>query len=434
METNETKKTLTNYDKKMQQRNKKGAAKKLDWTTWLIIAIVAVFIIVVACTYFIRKYNATSKTYFKVGDYDISSTEYNYYFNTIANSFISNNSDYLLYIGLDKTKPLDEQTCLYDSNLTWKDYFDESAAPLIQAVKAVLDDAKAKGFEYDVTEDYNSYLESVKAQAASQNLSVKKYLENTYGKFATEKRLAPVVKDYLMYQAYYKQLEEDNKLQDGDVQAEYEANPEQYDTIDYRLFSLVADVTDEATDEEKTAAMDTAEEKANEMVERFKDGEDWRELCYEYVAEAGKDNYDPSNESDPTIVTGSNKTQISSNYSDWLYDDSRQAGDVMVYRDESNKACFIIVFDKKTAYDVEADSADIAGTLVSKKVSEYIESLTANYEITDKSGNLKYLHIAETETAGGSETSVSETAGTGASETSETQGAETTASSEAAAE
>lgn len=430
METNETKKTLTNYDKKMQQKNKKGAAKKLDWTTWLIIAIVAVFIIVVACTYFIKKYNSTSKTYFKVGNYDISSTEYNYYFNTIANSFISNNSDYLLYIGLDTSKPLDEQTCLYDANLTWKDYFDESAAPLIQAVKAVVDDANAKGFEYDVTEDYNSYLESVKTQAASQNLSVKKFYQNTYGRFATEKRLAPVVKEYLLYQAYYKQLEEDNKVQDGDVQAEYEANPEQYDTIDYRLFSLVADIADDATDEEKTAAMDTAEEKANEMVERFKAGEDWRELCYEYVAEAGKDNYDPSKESDPTVIAGSNKTQISQNYSEWLYDDSRKADDVMVYRDESNKACFVIVFDKKTPYDVEADASDIAGTLATKKVTEYIEGLTANYEITDKSENLKYLHIAETETT--AETDTAET--TGAQESTTAAADENQATSETSAE
>lgn len=431
METNE-KKTLTNYDKKMQQRGKNGAAKKMDWTTWLIIAIVAVFIVVVACTYFVKKYNATTKTYFKVGEYDISAMEYNYYFSTIANNFMTSNSDYLLYIGLDSTKPLDQQTCLYDSNMTWKDYFDQSTAPLIQAVKAVLDDAKAKGFEYDVTEDYATYLSSIETQASNQGISKKKFYENTFGKFATESRLAPYVKDYLLYQAYYKKLEEDNKVQDGDVQAEYEANPEKYDTIDYRLFSVVSGAADDATEDELKAAMDTAEEKANEMVKRFEDGEDWRELCYEYVAEAGKDNYDPSNESDPSVVTAAPKAQISPNYNDWLYDESRKAGDAMVYRDESNKACFVIVFDKKNLYDVEADSSDIAGNLATQKVSEYIEALTANYEIVDNHNNLKYLHMSETAATETADTA--ETAGTGepaSSSAGETVGTEETATSSA---
>lgn len=399
--SNDEKKPLTSYDRKMQQRNGgTAAAKKKDWTTWLIIGIVAAFIVIIACVYFVKKYNATGKAYIKVGEHEITQTEFDFYYSTLVNNFVSTNSNYLLFMGMDTSKSLDEQTCIYDTRLTWKDYFDQSAVPLIQAVKAMTDEAAANGFEYDVTEDYASYISSINSQISSQGVSKDYFYENSFGKFATESRLEPVVKEYLLYQAYYKKLQEDNTVSAEDVKAEYEADPEKYDSIDYHLYSLVADVEDDADEDALKAAMDDIEAKANEFVDRFNDGEDWRELCYEYARESSKDNFDPSNESDPTAITGATRDSISTNYSDWLYDESRKANDVMVYRDESNKACFIIVFDKMTAYDLEADSSDIAGTLETTKVTDYIESVANTYEISDPDKHLNYLYV-EAESAAG---------------------------------
>ena len=231
--------------------------------------------------------------------------------------------------------------------MTWADYFTQNAVSAIQTVKALNDDAAAQGFEYDVTSDYDTYMSAIDSTISSQGVSASYYYEHAFGEFATEKRIEPFVKEYLTYEAYYNQLIEDNAATDEEVQEAYEADPESYDTNDYRLYSMPADVEDDATDEEREAALDEVEERANEMADRFSDGEDWRELCYEYARESAKDSYDPENESDPTVVTGGTSATISSNYFDWLSDDSRQANDIMVYRDESNDACLSLFLTAK---------------------------------------------------------------------------------------
>lgn len=397
---------------------KRNAKEKKDWTFWFIVGIVVLFIVIVACVYFVKKYNATSKAYIKIGEHEITQTEFDYYYNTLTNNYLTQNSSSLLFMGIDTSKPLDEQPCIYDTNLSWADYFMQSTVPLLQNVKALCDDAKANNFEYDVTDDYNSYISSIDASIASNGVSEDYYYEQYFGKYATKKRLEPVVKEYLTYQAYYNQLLEDNEATAEDVKAEYEANPEQYDTIDYHLYSIGDNLEDDATDEEIEAALDDAEERANEMLERFENGEDWRELCYEYAIDDAKDNFDPENESDSTAITGGTSQTISANYFDWLSDDSREAGDGMVYRDEDNQACFIIVFDQKTPYDLEADSANIAGTLASTKVTEYIDSLTVNYEVTDLGNHLKYLQdIEETQMGESSDSSGAEDGGEAADST-----------------
>ena len=400
---------------------KKGTEHKKDWTFWFIVGVVVVFVVVVLCVYFVKRYNALDKTYIKVGDHQVTKVEFDYYYNTITNNFLSQNSDSLLFMGLDTSTPLDEQPYIYDSNVTWADYFTQNAVSAIQTVKALNDDAAAQGFEYDVSSDYDTYMSAIDSAIKSQGVSESYYYEHSFGEYATKKRIEPFVKEYLTYEAYYNQLLEDNAATDEEVQEAYEADPQRYDTIDYRLYSMPADVEDDATDEEKEAAMDEVEARANEMADRFKAGEDWRELCYEYARDSAKDSYDPDNDSDPTVVTGGTSATISANYFDWLSDDSRKEGDILVYRDESNEACFIVVFDGKTPYDLEADSSDIAGSLATDRVTEYINGLLENYEVTDEGHHLNYLYVSdETDTSDTSDTTDTASA-EDSSDTSDTQ-------------
>ncbi len=403
------------YGRRMNQKGGHGGESKRDWTFWFIIIAIAVFVVIVACVYFVRRNNALNKTYIIVGEHEVTQVEFDYYYNTVVNSYVSQNYSSIWYLGLDTSEPLDEQEYVFDTSMTWEDYFTESTIPLLQQVKALNDEAESVGFDYDVTEDYDSYVSSIESSASSQSVSISYYYTQSFGKYATESRLEPFVKEYLTYEAYYQQLLEDYAPSDEEVEEVYLEDPELYDTVDYRLYSILADVEDDATDEEIEEAMDAAEEKANEMMERFLDGEDWRELCYEYASDDAKDNYDPEEETDPTEVTGGTSLTISSNYFDWLYDDSREADDIMVYRSDDDNACFVVVFDAKTAYDLETDESDISGTLASEAVSEYISSLVESYEVSDPYHHLNYLYIEETEAESDTEDTSSE------SDTSETE-------------
>ncbi len=384
----------TGYERKqLRQTEAETAVKKRDWTTPVIIAIVAAFIIVVVCAFFISKNNGTKKAFITIGEHEITQVEYDYYYYNLVNGFYSQNADYLMFYGIDTTKPLDEQMCIFDTNLTWKDYFDQSVVPSLRAVKALVDEAKAAGYEYDVTTDYQDFVATLDFQIQMQGINEDYYYSNMYGKYASEKTLEPIIKEHLYYQSYYNKLIEENAASTEEIQAYYEENFKNYDSVNYYLYSFVTPLVDGEKESEEVldANMADHEARATEMVSRFAAGEDWRELCYEYANEGVKESYSPTAEADVTYVEGSTYDYVSPSYVEWLYSDERVADDTMIYRDDENHAVFVIRFAEKSVYDVEADESDIAGTLATVKLNEHVETLLPNYEVSDPNGNIPYL-------------------------------------------
>ena len=465
-----------------REKNKK-VKKKRDWTFWFILIVIVIFVVAVACVYVVKRNHTTQKTYIEIGEYEITELEYNYYYNTIYNSYVSTYSDYLEYFGLDTDEPLDEQEYLFDSSITWDDYFTEQTVYMLQEVKALTDDAEENDFEYDVSDDYEEYLETIDEYAETYGISKSYYYEEFYGDFASESTLETYVKEYLTYLAYYEELEDELVPTDEEIEEEYDSDPEQYDPIAYYVFDIypeyedeededsdedsdedttedettqdetsenettedetVEDETeveeteeeteseeeseetededssedeseteedsdeedsdeeeeeDEHTEEEIEAAMDEAEARAQEMLERFENGEDWRELCYEYAEEDMQEYYDPDEDDDITYVDDGTSLTISSKYFDWLNDDERVEGDTYLYRDDTNEVVYVIVFESKSEYDLEEDEDGIADTLASVMLSDYIEELVEDYEVTDDDEHLSYLYDDEDET------------------------------------
>ena len=69
--------------------------------------------------------------------------------------------------------------------------------------------------------------------------------------------------------------------------------------------------------------------------------------------------------------------------------------------DETYHQYYVVEFVKR--YYDEADNANISDTLACQRVSEYINGLAENYQVTDVKGNLKYLTISTDETTSESE-------------------------------
>ena len=62
-----------------------------------------------------------------LGDARLTNTQLQFYYWTAVYDFFGENYYYLSYMGLDYTKPLDEQACVYDQTMTWQQYFLQSA-------------------------------------------------------------------------------------------------------------------------------------------------------------------------------------------------------------------------------------------------------------------------------------------------------------------
>ena len=512
-------KVVTRYDRRMEKRKKEEEKERRSWKRFKIVSIVilaavAVSIVFSIGTSFYNRYTVLNQTYFQVGDHDITRLEYNYYFNNVYSNYLSMYGSYVSMMGLDTTVDLDEQTYPGNENMTWKDYFDQSAVEQIQQIKAMADEARENGFEYDSSEDMASYETEIAAQAESASVSESEYYTLMYGDYATPSRIETFVEENLLASAYYNHLVEENQPADDEITAYYEENKNSYDTVTYRSFYFEVDtsVGEETGSEETTAAetttaaeettveettLDTAEEtaeettaaeettveetttgaeetaaeettaaeaetetaseeetgmtdeeiaaamdelkvQADEMAARLEAGEDFEDLCVEYASEDQKENY--GGEEDGSLTEEGSYYGAPSVAADWLFDESRQEGDITVLESESLNRYYVVQFISRQN-DEETTNESIGNLLASQVVSEYVTEIAQEYTVTDVAGDLHYLTVpeesteaAETETA--TETDeTAETAAAEATETTETAAAETTAAeTETAAE
>ena len=154
-------KVVTRYDRKMEKRKKEEEKERRSWKRFKIVSIVilaavAVSIVFSIGTSFYNRYTVLNQTYFQVGDHDITRLEYNYYFNNVYSNYLSMYGSYVSMMGLDTTVDLDEQTYPGNENMTWKDYFDQSAVEQIQQTKAMADEARENGLQYTSSVDMAS--------------------------------------------------------------------------------------------------------------------------------------------------------------------------------------------------------------------------------------------------------------------------------------
>lgn len=496
-------KVVTRYDRRMEKRKKEEEKERRSWKRFKIVSIVilaavAVSIVFSIGTSFYNRYTVLNQTYFRVGDHDITRLEYNYYFNSVYSNYLSMYGSYVSMMGLDTTVDLDEQTYPGNENMTWKDYFDQSAVEQIQQIKAMADEARENGFEYDSSEDMASYETEIAAQAESASVSESEYYTLMYGDYATPSRIETFVEENLLASAYYNHLVEENQPADDEITAYYEENKNSYDTVTYRSFyfevdtsageetgseeTTAAEITTAAeettveettldtaeetaeettaeettaaeeetetetaseeetgmTDEEIAAAMDELKVQADEMAARLEAGEDFEDLCVEYASEDQKENY--GGEEDGSLTEEGSYFGAPSVAADWLFDESRQEGDITVLESESLNRYYVVQFISRQN-DEETTNESIGNLLASQVVSEYVTEIAQEYTVTDVAGDLHYLTVpeesteaAETETA--TETDeTAETAAAEATETTETAAAETTAAeTETAAE
>ncbi len=396
-------KVQTKYDRKMearrQQKLKDAQQEKIMKTIGITLSVVVVLAIVISIAVpIIKKESALKGTYVKVGEHELTQLEYDYYYNVAVNNYLSAYASILPYMGLDTS--LDYADQQYTDNKTWKDLFDEMTVEQIRQSKALLDDAAKNGFTYDVSADYESFVSELEAAAQAAGVSAAEYYKTNFGTYATKKNVEAFVKEGLTANAYHEDLLAQNAPSDEEIKSYYEENKQSYDKVDYRSFNFNTEIAEDASEEDIQKAMDELKVKADAMVQARKSGGDFEELCLKNASENTKENYE-NPDTEYSLSEGRNYSNISAVMSEWLYDEGRKAGDITVLEDETYHQYYVVEFVKR--YYDEADNANISDTLAGQRVSEYINGLAENYQVTDVKGNLKYLTISTDETTSESE-------------------------------
>lgn len=342
-------KVVTKYDLKMQKRQeeKERAAREKRISTITTVVIVAV-LVCFALSFPIRSMIAQNKTICTIGDQKIGQVEFDYSYNVSVNNYINTYSAYLSYFGLDPSKDLSTQP--YMDNLTWKDYFEESAVESMQRSKALKADAQAAGFTYDVSRDYENFVVQQREAAKNAGVSLSRYVRQSYGDYATMNRIKPFVEEALYVAAYYEELEGKLKPSAEEVEAVYTANPENYDSVDYRILQFAAELPTEPTE----LADPDAQAPAEGTQYTPSDAEVEKAMAdAKVLADAALKTIKTEGELIENIKRSSTNTSIR----DWLFDDSRKAGDTSVMEDTTYNRYYCVEFVNR--YRNDNATADI---------------------------------------------------------------------------
>lgn len=386
-------KVLTKYDRKMERRKEEEEKDRKSWMQFKIGSLAVVVIIAAAAVFSIGssvygKYSATHNTYVKIGNHNLTKAEYDCYFNSAVNSYLQMYGSYVSMMGLDPNADLESQAYPGNDMMTWKDYFDQSTVEQITQVKALADDAAANKFDYDDTEDMEEFQASVEAGAKEASVSVSEYYTSMYGEYATASMVESMVRESFLANAYYTYLTEQNAPSEEEISSYYEENKDSYDLVDYRSFYFESDSKEGASEEEKASAMEGLKARADEMAERRKGGEDFEALCKEYAAEDAKENY--GGETDGSLAEDARNYATPSAATDWLFDESRKNGDLTVLSDENTGRCYVVEFLARKEDKENTDTA-ISNTLSGEAAGAYLREKMDQYEVTDVTGDLKYL-------------------------------------------
>lgn len=278
----------------------------------------------------------------------LSAADLNYYFidavvgdyNDAYSSSGGYADAYMAYLGLDTSKPLDQQNYI-TGNETWADHYTNLAINNAKQTYAICKEAKAQGFvlpEEDIA-TIDSQMDNMNAYAAYLGFSnAQAYLKSSYGPGTTLESFRAYLEDMALASAYQAQYNESLTFDAERIAAYDEENGQAFNSYTYAYYTVPvssfltnADVDTETgavnvTDEQQAEAAAAAEEAARKLL----DTKDATLLDKAIAAmEINKDNENAAS----TKANRYFSSQISASavYHDWVLDESRQPGDMEVF-------------------------------------------------------------------------------------------------------
>lgn len=337
-----------------KQQAARKEAKQTKVYTIVFICVVALVLVAFAGTLIYRSIS-NSGTIEKntkavtIGDHTLSTAELNYYYMDLIQAQYSSwqstygnyMSLYLQMMGLNLTKSLDSQIRDGSTNQTWADYFLDTAIENARGTYALYDDAKANGFDTDVSANVDTTVSSMTlagTNAGYSNLAA--YLKARYGNGATEETFREYCRVSLIAQAYQNAHSESLTYDDAAIRAYDSEHGENYNSFTYTTVYLKAsdflqggttDSDNKVTysDEEKAASVTAAKEAADKLAEA-KSTVELEKLVNLVELPAATASELTATQSKDILYTS-----VNSAFQEWVSDPSRVAGDTKVFPNES---------------------------------------------------------------------------------------------------
>ena len=306
-------------------------AKKLKLYTTIAVVVLAVLVLFAGiygvskavANSGIRERNTVAMT---INEHEISNAELSYYYIDAVNNFYNNYGSYASLLGLDTTKPLDQQEV--SEGYTWADDFMASATQNIATIYALTDEAKANGFdlhEDDIASIDNEFL--MMEYYAVYNYgyaNLESYLKAMYGSGATVESYREYYEMNFLAEHYETHYADTRTYTNEDLRAAEAEDYNKFTSYSYNTYyqSVSSYYGDEATDDQIAVAQKMAEAEVKKLTE----GE--YASVAEFDAAIADLDVNEGSTASSTSYADTVSTSVSSIYAEWVTDSSRKAGDV----------------------------------------------------------------------------------------------------------
>lgn len=359
---------------------KKGMSKGLKWTIG-IICLVLVIAIVTFFSMLTSGYFAGHTTAATVGSHKLSPAMVNYFYKEAYNSMSSQYGDMMSYI-IDSNTPLNEQYYDEENGITWADTLIEQGLTSAARIYAIYDEAVANGetLSDDDQSSIDATVSNLSVYATYYGYSnVNGYLAAMYGTGCNEKNFREFLSIETLANNYSQKIYDTPVYTEDELAADYAADPNAYDTVDYRVFAVTDALFDEE-DEEKLA--DLKKTVADELLAAAEEGDEaFIQAAYDHASEDTKENYE-----DDSYTLRTDVGHSDSDLSNWLFESDRKTGDATCV--ETSGTYYVAIFESRDTHDYALPNArhilisvsDTTDEEAMATAKETAEKLLAEYE------------------------------------------------------
>ncbi len=212
------------------------------------------------------------QTAMKSDNFRVDANMMNYFFKTQYSSFVSQNSSYLSYYGLDTSLSLKDQyvDTNDESQGTWFDYMMGQTETQVEEMLIYCEEAEARGIELDDEdmEAIDSELEMYKTYAEMYGYTTNAYVANVYGKGMKIKDIKNALELSALASKCSAEIgaELEEGISDEDIDNEYAENGLDYDVIDMLTYAFDVTYEDAKAECPDDATEETIVAKYKEMV------------------------------------------------------------------------------------------------------------------------------------------------------------------------
>ena len=318
-----------------------------------------------------------------VNDTPVSIGMYNYYYSCISQNYISY-AQYGYY-DLDPSKDFSKQKTTNNDGeeVTWLELFEEETIDQIRYITTYYEKAVADGVTLTKAQKENiqSSLDGIKDTAASNNVSVDRYISDTYGDYCGYATIKKMLEQCYIAENYYQRLSVTKKYTDEEIEKFFNENKTDYENVTFAYLQVPYE------DNNAQATF----EKCNYYVNQITSEDDMKKLiptlCKSLIESYVEQGYATDFDTCAELLSANIEVSISTKETgfldeaiNWLFDEETKVGNVKAFDDSENKVVYILY----KVSEPQPDKEEVYSVRQILIMPDGVDTSTSDVKLTDE--------------------------------------------------